>query len=301
MGSTVRIGSGDGDTEAEFVPEANMVCCSLRHRGAELLDRGQGLQAYAQRGKTMGIPLLYPWANRLAGPSYRVGETTVRLPAADGRYATDPGGLPIHGALPGHLRWTVQAGSPSDRMSARLAWHSSELLELFPFEHELVMEPQVHDGGGLTLTTTLRATGTSQVPVAFGFHPYLRLPGSSRRDWRVVLGATERLVLDERMIPTGAREPLVDRELVLGEQSWDDGLAGLEKPARFTVSDGDTTVTVAFEEGFDYAQVYAPPAHDYICFEPMTAPTNALNSGEGLSLVAPGEEHRTRWSVTVTR
>jgi aldose 1-epimerase len=306
MESTVTIRSPDAATQAEFVPGANMVCCSLRHRGAELLDTGQGVEAYAQLGKTMGIPLLYPWANRLAESSYRVGETTVRLPSPEGHYATDPNGLPIHGALPGHLRWSVQTGSPAERLTARLAWNASELLELFPFEHELVIEAEVASGG-LSLTTTVRATGSVPVPAAFGFHPYLRIPGSSRRDWQIALGASERLVLDEQMIPTGAQEPLAPREFVLGDQSWDDALGTLDSAgtggegrARFQVSDAETTLVVAFEEGFDYAQVYAPPGHDYICFEPMTAPTNALNSGEGLVLVAPGEEYRTRWSIAVT-
>jgi aldose 1-epimerase len=300
VASTVTIRSSEGELTAEFVPEANMLCCSLRHRGCELLDPGRGVEAYAQRGKTMGIPLLHPWANRLAGPSYRVGETTVDLPAADGRYGTDPNGLPIHGALPGHLRWTVAAGSSPDRLLARLPWHASELLELFPFEHELLLEAELV-AGRLTLTTTLRATGSQPVPVAFGFHPYLRVPGSARRGWRVGLGASQRLLLDERMIPTGAAEPLAERAFVLGEQSWDDGLGGLDAPeARFSVADAETALVVCFEEGFGYAQVYAPPAHDYICFEPMTAPTNALNSGHGLVLVAPGDEYRTRWSVTVT-
>lgn len=299
MDSTVTITSPDGETEAQFVPQANMVCCSLRHRGAEVLDPGQGVAAYAQRGKTMGIPLLHPWANRLEGPSYRVGETTVRLPGPEGRYATDPNGLPIHGALPGNLRWTVQAGAPAGHLSARLLWDAPALLELFPFKHELLIDAELASGG-LALTTTLRATGSDPVPVAFGFHPYLRIPGSSRHDWRVALGATQRLVLDERMIPTGAQEPLVEREFGLREQSWDDGLAGLDPGgAQFQVSDGETALIVRFEEGFEYAQVYAPPGHDYVCFEPMTAPTNALNSGQGLPLVAPGDDYRTRWSISV--
>jgi aldose 1-epimerase len=296
----VTIRSPAGETEAEFVPEANMVCCSLRHRGAQLLDPGQGVEAYAQRGKTMGIPLLHPWANRLAEAYYRVGETTVRLPPADGRYATDPNGLPIHGALPGHLRWAATPGPAPGRLSARLEWHASELLGLFPFEHELILEAEL-TAGRLTLTTTLRATGSQPVPVAFGFHPYLRIPGSVRRDWRVALGARQRLLLDDHMIPTGAHEPLAEREFVLGEQSWDDGLDGLDVGgARFAVSDAETTLAVTFEEGFPYAQVYAPPAHDYICFEPMTAPTNALRSGQDLVLVAPGDEHRTRWSIAIS-
>jgi galactose mutarotase-like enzyme len=296
----VTISSPGGETRADFVPEANMVCCSLLHRGAELLDPTHGLEAYAERGKTMGIPLLHPWANRLAEPTYTVQGRTVELPGPEGNYPTDPNGLPIHGALPAHQRWGV-VDQGDDRVTARLPWHDAPaLLALFPFAHELELAAVVA-AGRLTLTTTIRATGSDAVPVAIGFHPYLTIPGTPRAQWRVALGASDRLLLDDHMIPTGAREPLAERMFTLGDQSWDDGLDGLDADgARFSVCGGETTVTVAFEDGFDYAQVYAPPAHDYICFEPMTAPTNALRSGEGLTVVAPGKAYVTRWSVSVT-
>jgi aldose 1-epimerase len=299
MDSTVTITSPDGETEAQFVPEANMVCASLRHRGDELLDPGHGLEAYAQHGKTMGIPLLHPWANRLAHSGYHAAGRTVSLPDRKGLYGVDPNGLPIHGALPGRLRWKVAPGSPPDRLIARLAWDAPELMQLFPFVHELRMEVRM-GLGELTVETTLRANGNDSVPVSFGFHPYLRLPGSARAGWRVALGASQRLVLDERGIPTGEREPLTEREFVLGEQSWDDGLDGLLGPPQFAVSDERLTLTMTFEAGFAFAQVYAPPGHDYICFEPMTAPTDALNSGDGLVVVAPGEEYRSRFRLSVT-
>jgi len=298
MLSTVTISSPDGETEAEFAPEANLVCCSLRVRGEELLDHGHGLEAYAERGKTMGIPLLHPWANRLSGRGYTVAGHTVSLPEPDGRYALDPNGLPIHGALPGLLRWSVEADSPTDRLAATLAWRSDELLELFPFEHELTMDVRVGPGE-LTIETVLHATGEQAVPVSFGFHPYLRLPGSSRRDWRVTLGATQRLVLDERMIPTGAREPLAVRSFVLGDASWDDGLNGLDDPPRFAVASDRLTATMTFERGFAYGQVYAPEGHDFICFEPMTAPTDALRTGRGLRAVAPGASFSAEFSLAV--
>ena len=54
-----------GDLEARFAVGAGMVGCSLRHRGDELLGLRGGLDAYLERGKTFGLPLLYPWANRL--------------------------------------------------------------------------------------------------------------------------------------------------------------------------------------------------------------------------------------------
>ena len=66
------------------------------------------------------------------------------------------------------------------------------------------------------------------------------------------------------------------------------------------MSAGAQTLTVTFDDGFAYAQVFAPEGHEFICFEPMTAPTNALADGTGLRLVSPGDEYRTAFSIAVT-
>jgi aldose 1-epimerase len=287
-----------GATRAGFVPAANMVCASLQVGDDELLHQTHGLQAYAEQGKTMCIPLLHPWANRLHRRGYEAAGRAVELPAPEGRYPVDPNGLPIHGALPGDLVWDASRAA-ADRVRAWLHWNRPALLELFPFEHELELEATVSEGA-LSIATTIVATGSDRVPVSFGFHPYLTLPVGHRDDWRVRLGAADRLVLDERMIPTGECTPLESRKLRLRGSSWDDGLAGLDDPPVFAVSAHGRRLTVTFDEGFGWAQVYAPPGQDFICFEPMTAPTDALNSGEGLIELAPGERHRTRFTVALT-
>lgn len=286
-----------GDTVAEFVPAANMVCDSLRVDGAQLLDLGHGLQAYADDGKTMGIPLLYPWANRLDHHGYEAAGKRVTLPDPGGRYSLYSDGLPIHGALPGNLVW--KASQPgSDRVHARLDWIGPALLELFPFEHAVEFEAVVFEGG-LSIATTVVASGPEPVPVSFGFHPYLRLPAGDRETWQVELGATQRLELDDRSIPTGQRTPLTQRRFVLGDSSWDDSLAALEHPPVFAAAADGRRLSVTFDEGFDWAQVYAPPGKGFICFEPMTAPTDALNSGEGLLVLEPGQRHRARFTVAL--
>lgn len=297
--STVSITSPGGESAAEFVPGANLLCCSLRHRGAELLDGGRGVDAYAERGKTMGIPLLYPWANRLSRHGYEVAGRAVELPVGEpgARYPVDPNGLPIHGAIPGHIVWEAEADG--NRLTAQVSWDGDDLLALFPFRHRLSLQATVGDRG-LTLTTTVHADAGDPVPVAFGYHPYLRLPDSSREGWQVDLGAEQQLVLDDQMIPTGQRTSLTPRDFLLGERSLDAGLAGLATPAQFLVSDGERSLSVSFEAGYEWAQVYAPPGNDYICFEPMTAPTDALNSGTGLSVLTPGEDYAASFTIAVT-
>jgi aldose 1-epimerase len=293
----VRIESPAGELAAEFVPAANLVGSSLTYRGVELLHRGGGVGAYADQGKTMGIPLLHPWANRLAGPAYEVAGRRVALPPPEGRHPVDPNGLPIHGALPGLLRWDVTDLQP-DRLTARLDWGGGVLDELFPFPHRLEVTAQAADDA-LRLQTTLRPAGDGPVPVSFGYHPYLAPPEVPRREWRVTLGASERLVTDERMIPTGERRALAPRSFVLGDESWDDGLCHLDNPPEFTVAAGGLTLAIVFEEGYRYAQVYAPPGQDLVCFEPMTAPTNALADGRDLVLAEPGGEYRAAFRIAV--
>jgi galactose mutarotase-like enzyme len=288
--------SPDGATTAEFIPSAAMLCCSWRVRGEELLDPGHGVDAYATQGKTMAIPLLYPWANRLAAFDYSAAGHDVTLPDDRARIPADPNDLPIHGLTPGLMSFAALPHASGDPLVGTLDWADGELLALFPYQHELRLTAHVRDST-LTITTTVRATGEDRVPVSFGFHPYLRLPGSSRTTWRLDLPPADHLLLDDKMIPTGATEPAPQGEIELGDSSWDDAYKPHDKAPRYAVTDGRRTVEVSFDEGYAYSQIYAPPGKDFICFEPMTAPTNALRSGDALPVIEPGETYSASFTV----
>ena len=295
--ATTALTSTDGSTVATFVPDAAMLCSSFTVDGQELLDAGKGLEAYAAAGHTMGIPLLYPWANRLGAFAYNAAGSTVALPDDRALIPADPNGLPIHGAVPSLLRFETGAGAGEAAVSAALSWDQPQLLKLFPFTHELRIEIAVA-AGELTVVTTVAATGADRVPVSFGFHPYLRLPGGSRTTWQLHLPPAEHLTLDDRMIPTGERSAAPDGELPLAESSWDDGFIVRSQPARYAAESTQGAIALELVEGYPYSQIYAPPGKDFICFEPMTAPTNALRSGDGLTVLEPGEEYRARFRVS---
>jgi aldose 1-epimerase len=275
-----------GHLEAIFLPGHGMLGASLRHRGVEILRRVQNLEEAAAKGATAGIPLLHPWANRLASLRYRAAGREVAIDPSSPLLHRDEHDLPIHGVPWSRLAWEViEAGQ--ERLTARLQWTRSELLAVFPFPHRLELAATLRSDG-LTLETTLIAGPDGSVPVSFGFHPYLGLAGLSRRDWRLELPAMRKLVFDQRGIPNGREESFAGFDAPLGETDLDDGFALLDERTSLSVTGGGCRISVEFLSGFSYAQVFAPKDKDYIALEPMTAPTSALTSGRGLQLVAPG-------------
>lgn len=296
------LASPHAELAAAFAPDVGMVGCSLRHRGDELLGQRKGLRAYAETGSTMGIPLLHPWANRLEGRRYRAGTDGVELAPERSPLRLDGNGLPIHGLLAASPHWRVvarEAGDEGALIAAELDFGAHpELLAAFPFPHVLRLEARLA-GAELTVRLALRTTGVVPVPVAFGFHPYLRLPGAPRREWRVELPVRRRALVDERGIPTGELEEPPFRSGLLGELDLDDLFPELEEPARFTVEGGGRRLSVELREGYPVAQVYSPPDADFVCFEPMTAPTNALVTGDRLPRVPPGGDYEAAFAVAV--
>lgn len=262
-----------------------MVGSSLTHRGEELLGQRGGVDAYVERGSTFGIPLLHPWANRLSGDDYR----GVDLRTAP-RARRDANGLPIHGLLHAWPDWEVTEHT-ADRLRARTDLGA---LEGFPFPH--VLEQHVHlSETALSIATMLRATGDVDVPVSFGFHPYLAVTAADRLE----LPARTHLTLDARGLPTGQTTPEPAETIDLDSRALDDLYEGLPDRPAFTLVTPARRITVTFDHGYPVAQLYHPPGEGLLAIEPMTAPTDALRTGIDLPTVAPGQTFLASFSIGV--
>jgi aldose 1-epimerase len=286
-----------GDLEAIFLPGHGMLCASLRHRGEEILRRVEDLETAAARGSTAGIPLLHPWANRLAASRYSAAGRDVELDLSSPLLHFDEHGLPIHGVPWSRLTWEVTENT-QDRLVARLDWTRDELLAVFPYRHQMQLTATLRPEG-LTFETVLNAGMDDAVPVSFGFHPYLGLPGLRRDQWRLVLPPMRKLVLDRQGIPTGEEDPFGGLDSCLDERDFDDGFALSEERVSFSVKGAERCVSVELLSGYRYAQVFAPKEQDYIALEPMTAPAGALTSCRGLRLVQPGQNFRAAFRVYI--
>jgi aldose 1-epimerase len=300
-GQLEAVALADGDLRAVFVPAAGMIGCSLRHRGEELLVQREGLDGWRGTGRSFGLPLLHPWANRLRDWRYAAAGRAVTIDRSRGIVRADEHDLPIHGALAAAEDWDVidtGADDGSAWLAAALDYgRRDDRLSVFPFPHRLELELRLA-GDALTITTTIVPVD-EVVPLAFGWHPWLSLPGVPRADWELSQPARVAIALDDRNLPTGERTEAPAERAPLGDRALDTHSA-VPEDATYVLSGGGREIAVEWAGGYRYAQVFAPTTLDVACLEPMMAPVAALSTGESLELAYPGEPVSARFRVRVT-
>jgi aldose 1-epimerase len=294
---TVTLADPSSSLTATFVPAAGMIGTSLADGELEYLGQRRGLQAYLDAGKTMGIPLLYPWANRLSDTHYEADGAVVTLTPGSNGVRLDSPGIPIHGVLAAHPGWLVTERTP-DSLTAVFDYAGRPaLLASFPFPHTLIQKVTLRHRTLAVETTVMPATAAA-VPLCFGYHPYFVLPGVPREQWTLTTPAMRHLPVDERGLPTGAHAPWDASTAALGDTTYDDGFDQVADDARFVLEGGDHRIEVTFESGYPAAQLFAPPTDAIIAIEPMTAPTDALRSGNH-RWALPGRPDVSRFTVRV--
>ncbi len=282
---------------ATFVPSAGMICTSLSDGGVELLGQRRGLSAYLTTGKTMGIPILYPWANRLSANGYGVDGGAVTLTPGVGGVRSDEHGLVIHGVLAAYPGWLVTE-QEDNRFIADLDYGGQpRLLSSFPFPHVVTLDIVLSDRA-LSIETTITPTTSASVPLCFGFHPYLTIPGVPRSQWRLQTPPLRHLPVDNWGIPTGVTEDWPAQSEELGDRAIDSGFDEVPQGAVFTLSGGDRRVEVVLDHGYPAVQLFAPGNDDVVCIEPMAAPTNALRKG-GYNVAVPGRPASAKFTIRV--
>ena len=233
---------------ATFVPSAGMVGTSLADGGDEFLGQRRGLDAYVTAGKTMGIPILYPWANRLSASKYGINGAVVTLTPGTGGVRTDEHGVPIHGVLAAYPGWLVTARSENTLTAVLDFGGKPRLLASFPFPHVLTQHVTLDDRT-LTIETTVMPTTAASVPLCFGYHPYLTIPGVPREEWQLTTPTMRHLPVDNWGIPTGEHEDWNGATEPLKTVEYDDGFDNVPDGAVFTLSGGDRRIDVEVREG----------------------------------------------------
>jgi galactose mutarotase-like enzyme len=292
-----------------FVPRAGMVCSSMTHDGEEMLGQRYGLAGYLESGKTFGVPILAPWANRLGRMAYAVvheggGVRRIDVHPDTPHMRLDKFGQPIHGLLRGSPDWQVvevAATATEAWITAQLHFDQKRIdFSAFPFEHRIDMKVTLR-ATSVTFSTEIHAVGQDEVPIAFGWHPYLSLPGIERSEWEVYFPFTRRCPLDETLLPTGTREdvePIIGR---LGDRPLDDLYADVANGTTAYIRGNGRRMSIRFDSGYDWAILYGPPHRNHICVEPMTAASDPFSGQDPMEVVPRGRSFRAAFTISVDR
>jgi aldose 1-epimerase len=286
-----------GKTKAQFLPEQGMLGASLQYEGIEILRRVENLEAAARKGSSAGIPILYPWGNRISEFEFEIAGKKIQLDRSSRLIHLDENGLPNHGVPWSMLKWDAKRVE-EDGITAELNWTTAELLQIFPFPHHVQMII-VAQTSGLNIETKILADENSNVPIAFGYHPYFGIPDSKRDQWKLKLPPMKKLLLNERRIPTAGMEEFAGFDDELAANQFDDGFELQDPHSRFSIEGSGWTISVQILNGYTHAQIFAPRDKELIALEPMTAPTNALVSGKSLRILESGGTFSASFEIAI--
>ncbi len=241
-------------------------------------------------------PLLAPWANRIEGYTYNVNGKEYQLNPKLGNLRLDGNKNPIHGLVTFTKLWQVkEVVAKADHALVRMeldATRQVDWLAQFPFPYKMELTYKL-TAGTLEVITEVHNHASEPMPLAVGYHPYFQVTDAPRDEWEVTIPAKEKMLLSPKLIPTGERvaNPYAAGTKLKGIV-LDDVFGGLPEKARFRVKGKTQTIDVVYGKDYTIGVVYAPAGQNFICFEPMTAPTNAFNTPGSYKSIAPGGSWR---------
>lgn len=291
-----RVADGNGRVEAVVSPLA----ASLRRLtvdGRDLVEPTDGVPGLPG----MSGATLAPWPNRVDGAVWWQGERRHQLELSEPEL-----GNANHGLLAGTRFDVGEGGVDAVELTAPIRQPPG-----YPFDLDVTVTYRLH-GAGIAVTTAVTNVGAEPAPVALGAHPYLRVGDAPAETLTLTLDASHAYRLDARHIPR-------ERFDVTGT-AWD-----LRSPTPVTAAPGHATferetttgrvvhaltapggerVELIADQEYRWAQLYLAPDFPSeagprlaVAVEPMTAPPNALRTGEGIRWVAPGETWRVGWGL----
>lgn len=285
---------------AEIAPALGNNCFAFR-AGTAILEPVPFAE-FRQRPTSYGIPILFPFPNRIRDGKFRFGGE---------EYQPDP---PRHGFVRDKA-WVVERHGASDAEGAWLtssfdaATYAERILRRFPFPFRLEVTYRLKNGA-LEMGTTASNTGERAMPVGFGIHPYFRLPDRGV----VTVPAGEMWELSDSL-PTGKLLAVAGKyDLRRGRSveglQLDDILttieAGADETTRCTLTDPQNATETVVEfsaRQFPHVVVFTPPApRKAICIEPNTCPTDAFNlqeRGVPSNVITLGAGEQVRFDVRI--
>ena len=275
-------------------------------RTVSVLSSADNFEEGGQRPSHSGIPLLFPYPNRIASGRYSWLQKDYQLP--EGSVPYDKSGNAIHGFCIDRPWRTAEISESSATGVFRLSIDAPDRLPLWPTDAEISVRYRVV---GNCLRSDILVFNPSDRPLPWGFgtHPYFSVPlsGTSSASQCRVFAPSARVWELNACLPSGAKKdsPVYARlneDPAFGGLTLDDVYTDLTTPdgtivCRITDPGAGLTIEQRCSSGFREIVAFTPPWSSSVCLEPYTCLTNAINLQQngvdaGLQVLSPGAEWR---------
>lgn len=302
MTDIIELSAPGSLTSAKIAPRFGFNCFELNihadGRCFSLIDAEEGFPTPESRPSGHGIPLLFPFPNRIRGGRYEWEGTTYQLPE---------GAVPYNRANAIHgfcldRRWRV-THQTAHRVTAefQLSADAPDRREFWPADF-LIRGTYTLYETALAFDLHIENADTVPLPWGFGTHAYFKVPlsaDSRLTDCLLVAPVDAHWVLEENL-PTGEARSLSEpySELPDGLRAGNlplDDVFRLAPGARScSVMDerAGYQITQSFSPEFTQLVVFTPPGRNAVCLEPYTCLTDAVNltgAETGWRTLAPGK------------
>lgn len=262
----------DGDAKSKLViaPSRGGMATRWHALGRDVFYLDESTLHDETKNVRGGNPVLFPQPGKLDGDLYE----------RDGRR----GSMKQHG-FARNLAWKVTRRGTEGAASAVLRLTSNAVTQAsFPWDFN-VEYTYILRGPVVRIEQRFENTGNDPMPFGAGFHPYFHVKQADKKAARV--GTTATRAFDNVTKQTVALAiDLATKETDLHLQ--DHGA----KPCTLEWASG--SIAVRGSEEFTHWVVWSVDGKDFVCIEPWTCPGNALNTGDRLLILPPGET-RTLW------
>ncbi|MCA9047126.1 MAG: aldose 1-epimerase [Planctomycetaceae bacterium] len=305
--SVVTIKAPNSDSTARIAVEQGFNCFAFAaDAGAgspvDVLYAADGFEKGGQAPSHSGIPLLFPFPNRIRAGRYSWEGKEYQLPSSVVGY--DKTGNAIHGfCLDRPWRVTEQSDS-SVTGEFRLSRDAADRLSLWPTDAEIRI---CYSLNRAMLRADITVNNPSQTPLPWGFgtHAYFRVPFSSAGtadNCRVFAPVGRRWELED-CLPTGqVLESPGTTDLrsspAFSGLKVDDVYTGTEPvdgvvECRICDDGSGLRIVQRCNDAFREIVAFTPPWTSAVCLEPYTCTTDAVNLQQrgidaGLQVLPPG-------------
>lgn len=290
FGNLFKYTFADAESGNSFsiIPGYGACLVDLVFEGKSILD---GYPTYEEliENKWSKSAFLFPFPNRLKDGVYYFENVRYQFPV------NNPGtGNAIHGygkSLPMEVS-DIDCGQNSAQVRCTYTGNGENPSYPFPFSFSVLMT--ISNKNTFEVEMSFKNTGMGNLPVGLGWHPYFSIAGSADEIW-MQLPACHKVIIDDRMIPTGEKKFFED---FIAEKS----LAGVNLDNCFEVPVGNGRFEMSLRSSlgqlsywqetgqgrYPFIQLFTPDHRHSVAIEPMTCNVDAFNNGDGLLILEKG-------------